>query len=90
MLGLGHSVNFGKPWIGKSSCEYGLLSLPYLDGPELEHMSLSSGMVVDFLWLIPVTKPEIDFKKTRGLEALEKRFEECQLNYLDANRVSVC
>ncbi len=90
MLGLGHSVNFGKPWIGNSSCEYGLLSRPYLDGPELEHLSLSSGTAVDFLWLIPVTKPEIEFKKTRGLETLEKRFEECQLNYLDANRVSVC
>jgi hypothetical protein len=51
---------------------------------------VSSGTIVDFLWLIPVTKPEIEFKKTRGLEALEKRFEACQLNYLDTNRVSVC
>lgn len=30
-LGLGHSVNFGKPWILNSTCEYGLLSRPYLN-----------------------------------------------------------
>lgn len=90
ILGLGHSVNFGKPWVANSTCEYGLLSRPYLDGPELEHLALSSGSIVDFLWLIPVTKPEIDFRKTSGLEALERRFEECQLNYIDPNRVSVC
>ncbi len=35
-IGLGHSVNFGRPWIQGSRCEYGLISLPYLDGPSLE------------------------------------------------------
>jgi hypothetical protein len=35
-LGVGHSVNFGRPWIANSRCSFGLVSLPYLDGPSLE------------------------------------------------------
>jgi hypothetical protein len=37
-LGLGHTVEFGRPWVTGSSCTHGLISLPYLDGPELEWM----------------------------------------------------
>src|SRR5262245_31575846 len=37
-LGIGHTVNFGRPWLPGSLCEFGLLSLPYLDGPSLERM----------------------------------------------------
>src|SRR5260370_12587677 len=35
-IGPGHTVNFGKPWMEGSRCDHGLLSLPYLDGPQLE------------------------------------------------------
>src|SRR5262245_11001129 len=35
-LGCGHTVNFGRPWLPRSNCDYGLFSLPYLDGPDLE------------------------------------------------------
>ena len=39
-LGLGHSVNFGMPWWDGSSCDRGLISLPYLDGPKLEWLEI--------------------------------------------------
>jgi hypothetical protein len=44
-LGLGHTVNFGRPWLPTSSCTHGLGSLPYLDGPDLEwlHHSILGG-----------------------------------------------
>jgi len=41
-LGLDHTVNFGVPWLPDSACSYGLVSLPYLDGPALEKMSYQS------------------------------------------------
>jgi hypothetical protein len=85
-LGVGHSVNFGKPWVSGSSCSYGLLSLPYLDGPSLEWLEQPR---VRFLWLIPVTEAEIAFKKASGTEALEQRFEQAQFDYLDPYRPSV-
>jgi len=85
-LGLGHSVNFGKPWVTGSACSYGVLSLPYLDGPDLEWLEEPR---VRFLWLIPVTQAEIAFKKARGMEALEERFEAARFNFLDPFRASV-
>ncbi len=89
-LGLGHTVNFGRPWLPGSSCEYGLISLPYLDGPALENYQpqVAHG-IVRFLWLVPITKEERDYKKRYGLESLESRFEETQFDYLDPNRGSV-
>jgi len=86
-LGLGHSVNFGRPWWPGSHCDRGLVSLPYLDGPHLERLE-TYGETVRFLWLIPVTKSEVDFKKESGFEALEKKFDEGRLNYLDPLRAS--
>ncbi len=86
-LDLDHSVNFGKPWIGHSQCTYGLISLPYLDGPDLELLHLAHG-TVHFYWLIPITAAEVAYKKQHGMEALESKFEEVELDYLDPNRAS--
>ena len=85
-LGLWDTVNFGRPWLPGSTCDHGLISLPYLDGPALENPKDSA---VRCLWLVPVTKAEVDFKKTYGPEALETRLEEGRFDYLAATRPSV-
>lgn len=87
-LGLGHTVNFGRPWLDGSSCDHGLISLPYLDGPNLEYLEAPNGQI-RFLWVIPVTSSEAQFARANGLEALERRFEEVQFNYLDPARDAV-
>ena len=87
-LGCGHTVNFGRPWLPGSACTHGLISLPYLDGPTLELLE-RDGRTIRFLWLIPITVEEVAFKKERGLEALERRFEEAGVDYLDPLRRSV-
>lgn len=89
-LGVGHTVNFGRPWLADSSCDHGLVSLPYLDGPALEDLRLPDGEVVKFDWLIPITPAEVEYKKLHGLDALEERMEEAAFNYLDPYRPSVC
>ena len=89
MLALGHTVNFGRPWLPGSVCEYGLISLPYLDGPKLEHFYTDDGSSVRFLWLLPITKAERDYKKSFGLEELERRFDAASVDYLNPNRQSV-
>lgn len=85
-LGLGHTVNFGKPWLPGSACAHGLISLPYLDGPSLEWLKEPA---VRFLWVVPITESELQFKKTYGQEALEVRLEESEFDYLDPLRSSV-
>ncbi|MFD9901615.1 suppressor of fused domain protein [Mesorhizobium sp. NPDC059025] len=87
-LGLWHSVNFGRPWLGDSKCSYGLISLPYLDGPSLENLN-DGASLAKFYWLLPVTRDEIEFKKREGVDSLERVFEEKKVNYLDENRNSV-
>jgi hypothetical protein len=87
-LDVGHTVNFGRPWLPRSKCDHGLLSLPYMDGPKLEWFD-GSGRKIRFLWLIPVTPEEVEFKRLHGLEALEARFEERGLDYLDPERRAV-
>jgi hypothetical protein len=90
MLALGHTVNFGRPWFGGSSCDYGLISLPYLDGPSLEHLRTDNNELdVQFLWLMPITKAERDYKKVQGIEALEQRFDDVSVDYLNPTRQSV-
>ena len=87
-LDLGHSVNFGRSWIGASECDHGLVSLPYLDGPELEVLTIGSRRV-NCYWLIPITRSERDFKMRRGVDALEEEFERAGFDYLDPARPSV-
>ena len=87
-LGLGHTVNFGRPWLEKSRCSFGLISLPYLFGPAVENASIA-GRRVRVLWLLPITSDERDFKVSSGLPALEELFERQQFNYLDPMRRSV-
>jgi hypothetical protein len=87
-LNLGHTVNFGRPWLSQSACSFGLISLPYLDGPELENFEGSNGSAKCY-WLIPITKTELDLKKRQGLEALEARFESAGFDYSDPMRTAV-
>jgi Suppressor of fused protein (SUFU) len=89
-LGLGHTVNFGRPWLPQSACDHGLISLPYLDGPRLEEFhSQAGGGLVECLWLVPITRAERQFNIDHGLEALERRLEAAKFNYLDPLRASV-
>jgi hypothetical protein len=88
-LDLGHTVNFGRPWVGGSCCDHGMISLPYLDGPCLEQYNPGGKDCVRFLWLIPITPRELEYKKNNGMGALETIFEQKKFDYLDPLRESV-
>jgi hypothetical protein len=87
-LDLHHTINFGRPWLDQSLLENGFISLPYLDWPKFEKISLDSEPV-RFLWVIPILKQEAEFNSQHGPEKLEQRFEAVSVNYLDPNRNSV-
>lgn len=87
-LNLWHTVNFGRPWLQRSTCTYGLVSLPFLDGPSFENLSIQNKNI-KFYWLVPVSQTEVQYKKHHGIEALETAFEQANLNYIDVMRSSV-
>jgi hypothetical protein len=78
-LDVGHSVNFGRPWLRGSRCQHGLISLPYLYGSSLENLRIGPRLVKCY-WLIPITSDEVNYKQQNGLEALEQTFEQKCLN----------
>lgn len=87
-LDLWHSVNFGRPWLSGSSCSFGLVSLPYLDGPTLENFECREG-IGKIYWLIPITEAELKLKKASGIEALEELFDTSGFVYAESTRASV-
>jgi hypothetical protein len=88
ILGFGHTVPIGEPWLPKSSCTEFLISLPYPFGPDLE-LCVSSERHVHIAWALPITKAESSFAKTHSLEELERRFEGAGLRYWEEERASV-
>lgn len=85
ILDLNSTVNFGTAWASNSKCEYGLISLPYLDGPSLENFKLE----IKCYWLIPITLSERNYRWEKGIDKLEQLFEDNNLNYLDKYRKSI-
>ena len=88
-LGVGETLNFGRPWLPLSRCTHGLISLPFLDGPSLEELRVEPSKMSRLLWLIPITPAEVAFKAQHGQEALERRFEKQAFDYSDPSRESV-
>jgi hypothetical protein len=88
-LGWGHTYPLGEPWVPGSTLDHALISLPYPFGPELEKFELRPSEHGHILWVLPITQAEREFKKDKGLDALEQRFDEAGLEYWDVERESV-
>jgi hypothetical protein len=84
-LNIHHTVNIGQPWLDESKCNHAFISLPYLDGEELELFCFEEREIHCY-WLIPITEEERDYKVESGCEALEQLFEEKQVDYLNPSR----
>jgi hypothetical protein len=87
-LGVGHTFPLGCGWLG-GKCDHFLVSLPFPFGPDLEWCCLDGKGHVRFLWLLPITAAEKRFRHEHGLEALEQRFDDAQLNHASPWRESV-
>jgi len=88
-INLNETINFGKPWQDDSACSYGFISLPYLDGPDLENLITRNNLPTKFYWLLPITENESKYKTAHGPEALEKLFDGPGFNYVNPKRPSL-
>lgn len=87
-IGLNHTVNFGQGWQLSSICTFGLISLPYPYGPDLENFEYC-GVIIKCYWLIPITLQERNFKIENGIDSLENMFEKSNVDLLDPFRKSI-
>jgi hypothetical protein len=87
-LNLHHTVVVGQLTDMNTTCDHGFISLPYIEGEELEIAHIN-GQEVNCYWFIPITEKERDYKTKFGCDALEDLFEEKQFDYLDTQRKSL-
>jgi hypothetical protein len=85
---LGKVINIGRSWMEDSICKYFLVSLPYTIGEKFEYLQTDK-LRIRFLWLLPITKNEVDYLLKYGQEKLEEEFEKAEIEYLNPNRPSV-
>lgn len=86
---IGKVIDIGRPWAEGSAMRHLLVSLPFPYGPTFEWCRLSALDVIRFCWLLPITESESDFVSEHGLEAMEAKFDEFGIDYLDPMRRSV-
>lgn len=85
---LGKVIDIGRPWVDGSEMQHLLVSLPFPYGPKFEYF-LADGRTVRILWLLPISKDEAALALRAGVDALERRFDEVAIDYLDIHRSSV-
>lgn len=88
-LNVGQIIDIGREWIEDSKMHHFLVSLPYPFGPKFEYCRANESKTVRFLWLLPITEEEADFANKFGVEALEKKFDEYEIDAVEVNRKSV-
>src|ERR1044071_8409766 len=87
-LDYGHTLPLGEPWMPGATHVHVLISTPYPLGPDFEHCHDGEAHA-HFVWALPITAAEREFKKENGLESLEQKFEQVGLEYWDPQRPSV-
>jgi hypothetical protein len=85
---LGKVLDIGRPWVGGSSCDHLLVSLPYPYRPAFEHFCVGA-MPVRIAWLMPITRTEAAFARANSVELLEQRLEQAGIMYDDPGRRAV-
>ena len=85
-LGQGHTIPNGQPplplFTGTQLCS--LLLMPTVLEPDAflcDHLFIE-GDPVNFLWLVPLTRAELDLKVEQGLPALLQRFDDGNLGHV--------
>jgi Suppressor of fused protein (SUFU) len=85
----GHTLNIGAPWIEGSHATSLYVNKPYFVSHEFEFMRFGDKLTVHFLWLVPITPEERDWRHEHGQEAFERRLETERIDPTDPHRPSV-
>lgn len=84
----GTTLAVGRPWLPGSACDHLLVGRPYSYPDEFEYLSLD-GLVVHFLWLVPITRAEAEWCGEHGRERFEDLLEESDAEITDPGRPSL-
>ena len=85
----GHTLNLGEPWLDDSPATFLYVNRPYFTHRDFELLPYGDGRTAHFLWLVPITEAEKDWRHEHGQEAFEQLLEAEQVNVVDPHRPAV-
>jgi len=85
----GHTLNHGEPWIEGADASFLYVNKPYFVSHRFERLPYGDGHTAQFLWLVPITEAEKDWRHAHGQEAFEQLLEERRIDPTDPARAPV-
>lgn len=93
-LGIGHTVPNGdpvEPYAANTSFCCALIMPPVFFDDGFEELHLDDGSTINFYSVFPIYEDEMNFKLTKGLDAVFGKFEKFAINdTIDINRKNTC
>ena len=84
----GHTVPIGHPWVEGGEADHLYLNKPYFVSRDFAMLRIDDSLRVQFLWLVPITEREKEWRHEHGQEAFEQRLEDHAVTPEDPTRRS--
>jgi hypothetical protein len=84
----GHTVPIGGPWVEGAEADHLYLNKPYFVSSDFAGLRIDDGFSVQFLWLVPITKLEKEWRHDHGQEQFEQWLEDHHVRPEDPTRRS--
>jgi hypothetical protein len=68
----GHSVPIGRPWVEGAEADHLYINKPYFVSRDFATLRIDDSFSVHFLWLVPMTDREKEWRHEHGQEAFEQ------------------
>jgi hypothetical protein len=72
----GHTVPIGHPWIEGAAADHLYVNKPYFVSRDFAGLEIDHSFTVRFLWLVPITEREKEWRHECGQEAFEQWLED--------------
>jgi Suppressor of fused protein (SUFU) len=72
----GHTVSIGRPWVEGAEADHLYFNKPYFVSRDFATLRIHDAVSVQFLWLVPITDREQEWRHEHGHEAFEQRLED--------------
>jgi hypothetical protein len=84
----GHTVPIGGPWVEGAEADHLYFNKPYFVSRDFAGLRIDDAFSLRFLWLVPITEREKEWRHEHGQEAFEQWLEEHHVRPEDPARRS--
>jgi hypothetical protein len=84
----GHTVPIGRSWVEGAEADHLYVNKPYFACPDFAALRIDDSFTVQFLWLVPITEREKEWRHEHGQEDFEQLLEDYEVTPEDPTRRS--